>query len=267
LAARLVSDLGMASDNSALVLLHGILMSGNAWQDVVPLLSSYHQVYTPTAAGHRGGPPVQRRPATISDLVDAAEHYLHERGLERPHLAGHSLGGWMAIELARRGRAATVCALAPAGFWSPGGSAQSQAKVRKLVAMGRFARPVRPVAALAMKSATVRRLGLRNGACHADRITAAQSLELLDDIIGCTVNVDDLVGSSEPIAPLNPLPCPVTIAWSENDAIAPVSAWDKIARERVPQASFTILPGVGHVPMIDDPDLVARTILAVTGAG
>ena len=175
----------------------------------------------------------------------------------------------MAIELARRGRAATVCALAPAGFWSAGDSAQSHVKsqVRKFVAMGRFARPVRPVAALAMKSATVRRLGLRNAACHADRITAAQSLELLDDIIGCTVNVDDLVGSSEPIAPLNPLPCPVTIAWSENDAIAPVSAWDKIARERVPQASFTILPGVGHVPMIDDPDLVARTILAVTGAG
>ena len=52
LAARLVSDLRMASDNSALVLLHGILMSGNAWQDVVPLLSNHHQVYTPTAAGH-----------------------------------------------------------------------------------------------------------------------------------------------------------------------------------------------------------------------
>jgi len=250
LAARLVSDLGMASDNSALVLLHGILMSGNAWQDVVPLLSSHHQVYTLTTAGHRGGPPVQRCPATVSDLVDAAECYLDERGLERPHLAGLSLGGWMAIELARRGRAATVCALAPAGFWSAGDSAQSHVKsqVRKFVAMGRFARPVRPVAALAMKSATVRRLGLRNAACHADRITAAQSLELLDDIIGCTVNVDDLVGS-------------------KNDAVVPVPACDEIARERVPQASFIILPGVGHDPMVDDPDLVARTILAVTGAG
>ena len=269
MAARPVSDFRMASDNSALVLLHGILMSGNAWQDVAPLLSNHHQVYTPTAAGHRGGPPVPPRPATVSDLVDAAERYLDERGLERPHLAGLSLGGWMVIELARRGRAATVCALAPAGFWSAGDSAQSQVKnqVSKFVAIGRFAGPVRPVAALAMKSATVRRLGLRTGACHADRITAAQSLELLDDIIGCTVNVDDLVGSDEQIAPLNPLPCPVTIAWSENDAVIPVPACDKIARERVPQASFTILPGVGHDPMIDDPDLVARTIQAVTGAG
>jgi pimeloyl-ACP methyl ester carboxylesterase len=53
----------------------------------------------------------------------------------------------------------------------------------------------------------------------------------------------------------------------ENDEVVPVSACDKISRERVPQAAFTILPGVGHDPMIDDPDLVARTILAVTGAG
>ena len=114
----------------------------------------------------------------------------------------------MAIELARRGRAATVCALAPAGFWSAGDSAQTQVnnQARKFVAMGRFARPVRPVVALAMKSTTVRRLGLRDAACHADRLTAAQSLELLDDIIGCTVKVDDLVGSGEQIAPLNPLP-------------------------------------------------------------
>ena len=135
------------------------------------------------------------------------------------------------------------------------------------MAIGRFARPVRPVVALAMKSATVRRLGLRDAACHADRATAAQSLELLDDIIGSTVKVDDLVGSDEQIAPLTPLPCPVTIAWSENDAVVPVPACDKIARERMPQALFTILPGVGHDPMIDDPGLVARTILAVTGAG
>ena len=36
--------------------------------------------------------------------------------------------------------------------------------------------------------------------------------------------------------------------------------------ERLPQATFKVLTGVGHVPMIDDPGLVARTILAVTGA-
>lgn len=110
----------MASDGSALVLLHGGTASGGAWQDVVPVVSKYHLVYAPTAPGHRGGPPVQRHPATATDLVDWAEGYLDEQGLQRPHLAGHSMGGYMAIELARRGRAATVCAFAPGGFWASG---------------------------------------------------------------------------------------------------------------------------------------------------
>jgi pimeloyl-ACP methyl ester carboxylesterase len=130
--------------------------------------------------------------------------------------------------------------------------------------MKRLARPVRPAVAIVLKSPTLRRIAWRDAACHADRLTAAQGLELLDDAVGCTVNETDLLGSDQQFLRLDPLPCPITIAWSGNDAIIPVSACDTIARERVPQASFATLPGVGHVPMIDDPDLVARTILAVT---
>ncbi|MFI5506338.1 alpha/beta fold hydrolase [Mycobacterium sp. NPDC051804] len=256
----------MPSEKSALVLMHGILMSGSCWQDVVPLLSDHHEVFTPTALGHYGGPPVLRRPTTSGDLVDAAEHYLDQQGLERPHLVGLSLGGWMAIELARRGRAESVCALAPAGFWSAGDRAQSHARkeVRKFVAMGRLASPVRPIVAFAMKSAIVRKIGFRTAACHPDRISAALGAQLLDGIIGATINVDDLLASDEQIAPLDPLPCPITIAWSANDAVVQLSPNDRVARQRVPQASFTVLPGVGHVPFFDDPDLVARTILAST---
>jgi pimeloyl-ACP methyl ester carboxylesterase len=34
--------------------------------------------------------------------------------------------------------------------------------------------------------------------------------------------------------------------------------------DRVSQAEFVVMPGVGHVPMYDDPVLVAATILEVT---
>ena len=115
----------MTSEKPPPVLLHGIAMSGMAWQDVIPLVASHHKVYTPTALGHRGGRPAQRRPSTMTDVVDAAERYLDEQGLQRPHLAGNSMGGYVAIELARRGRAATVCALSPGGFWSLGDGFQS----------------------------------------------------------------------------------------------------------------------------------------------
>ncbi|MFD8100013.1 alpha/beta fold hydrolase, partial [Nocardia fluminea] len=70
----------------------------------------------------------------------------------------------------------------------------------------------------------------------------------------------------EQIASVPELPCPITLAWSEKDAILPPSVNGRIAQERFPRARFEILRGVGHVPMIDDPQLVAATILATTGA-
>src|SRR4029450_4694416 len=102
----------MDSGQSALVLLHGLTMTREtAWREVVPLLADHHEVHVPGALGHRGGPSVQRRPVTMNDVVDAAEHYLDKRGLDQPHLAGNSMGAFMAIELARRGRAAPGWAL------------------------------------------------------------------------------------------------------------------------------------------------------------
>ncbi|MFZ1164099.1 alpha/beta fold hydrolase [Mycobacterium sp.] len=74
-----------------LVLLHPFTSSGRVWDDLVPLLSDYHQVHTPTAIGHRGGSEPQRRPATIADLYDDAERWLDEHGLDRPHLVGTTI--------------------------------------------------------------------------------------------------------------------------------------------------------------------------------
>ena len=62
----------VASEKPPLVLLHPFLLSGSAWHGVIPHLSGHHRVFAPTLLGHRGGPPVQRRPATITDVIDMA---------------------------------------------------------------------------------------------------------------------------------------------------------------------------------------------------
>jgi len=232
-------------------------MSAAAWDEVVPLLVDRFELIVPTAAGHRGGPALTG-PATFTGLVDDAERLLDARGLDAVHVAGNSLGGWMGIELARRGRARSVCALSPAGFWTPGSPdwARPTARIRRV---GVLARATAPAAPLIMRSAALRRFGLRDVAVHGDRLTPEQALGSTRDLLACTA-ARELLRTGESVAPLDPLPCPVTLAWSERDLIFPPHVHGRTARERLPGARYVVLPGVGHVPMVDDPELTARTI-------
>jgi pimeloyl-ACP methyl ester carboxylesterase len=241
-----------------LLLLHGVTMSAAAWSDVAPLLSEHFELLVPTAAGHRGGPRFTGQ-ASIRALTDATEALLDHHGHQSVHIAGNSMGGWMAIELARRGRARSVCAFSPAGFWTPGGPDETRA-TRTIRRLGHLSRAIQPLAPVAFRSAAVRRIGMRDIATHAERLTAGQAVDSLRDLIACDV-ADDLLGTSESVAPLDPLPCPITLAWAEHDRIFPLRANGATAQKRLPHADFVILPGVGHCPMIDDPALCARTIL------
>jgi pimeloyl-ACP methyl ester carboxylesterase len=118
-------------------------------------------------------------------------------------------------------------------------------------------------AAVIYRSSTLRRVILRDLAFRADRITATRALEFIDDGIGCAV-LSDLCAAEWLIEYLEPPPCPITIVWGEKETLLPPGVLDRV--ERIPHASVIVLPDVGHVPMVDDPRLVARTILARTGA-
>ena len=68
--------------------------------------------------------------------------------------------------------------------------------------------------------------------CHGDRISAQRGVEIFDDFLGCTVTHEVFSTDDEQIAPLDPLPCPITVAWSEKDVIVPVAAYGPNARQR-----------------------------------
>jgi pimeloyl-ACP methyl ester carboxylesterase len=245
-----------------LVLLHGMGMSGSAWQETVPQLAGSRSVYTPSALGHRGGPAVQERPATLWDVVDAAERYLDEKKLDRPHLVGNSTGGFVALELARRGRAASVCAFSPAGFWSDELRVRAIKRARLGWASMRFMRRITP---LLLRAPSVRQYVLRDFTLHGERLSAARAVRIAEEFVECTIVTDIADRADEHIALMDPLPCPITIAWAERDTVFPLGLYEATVRDTLPTATFSVLPGVGHVPMLDDPQLVARTILAAIG--
>lgn len=247
-----------------LVLLHGLTNSERVWTHVAPLLTGHHEVIAPTALGHRGGRPSTARPVRIVDVTDDCERLLDELGFSTVHLAGNSMGGWVALELARRGRARSVCALSPAGTWNAGEASQALGRqmIRRTARDVRLSRSALPVLSL---SRGFRRWALRTVAVHGDRFDRAELLGLCDDLLGCTTR-EDLLSTPEQLLPLNPAPCPITLAWSAEDRILPPETNGVIAQARVPEARYISLADVGHIPMIDDPGLVARTILESTAS-
>jgi len=100
-----------------LVLIHGFTDTWATWELVIPRLERDFEVLAVTMPGHAGGPPVSG-PITADTLPDGVAAALDEAGFESAHLAGNSLGGFVALQLATRGRALSVTGLAPAGGWS-----------------------------------------------------------------------------------------------------------------------------------------------------
>src|SRR5437879_2777959 len=104
-----------------MVLLHGFTDTWRTWTPVLAALEAHHDVFAPTLPGHHGGQTVE--PGVefmLSTMVDLVEAQMDGLGFERAHLVGSSLGGWLCLELALRGRALSVVGVCPAGGWEPG---------------------------------------------------------------------------------------------------------------------------------------------------
>jgi len=247
---------------SPLVLLHGMNMSWRAWRPVLPLLEPYHELYVPTLPGHRGGRPMSPGTISVEAIADQLCEQLDEAGLETFHVSGNSLGGWLSLELARRGRARSVVALSPAGGWT------SPRDVRRLIRRFRLGLAIgnRPTLARMTERPRVRRMMLHQAAEHPERFTDAEIAEMFEDAAGCTVvgELLERVRDGGTFTPFEALPCPVRLAWSEHDRTIPFQRYGRPILDALPGAEFVELPGVGHVPMTDDPALVSRTILQVT---
>jgi pimeloyl-ACP methyl ester carboxylesterase len=243
-----------------IVLLHGATSSARVWEPLLPTLRPKYRVFAPSLAGHRDGHPLPAGPAAVVDrIVDAMCRQLDEAAIDTAHMVGNSLGGWVALELARRGRAQSVLALSPAGAW------RSPRDLRRLLVLFRTGAALARINKMPNVAAhqRVRRILLLLMAEHADRMTPAQAAATFEDIAGCTALPEILDGARDngPMKPISHVGCRVRVVWGLNDRMLPFMRYGAPMLAAVPAAEFKLMPGVGHVPMIDDPVLVANTIL------
>jgi len=245
-----------------LVLIHGFTSFWETWEPMLSTLTPQFDVLAPTLLGHAGRPAIPDGVDLISALADDLEEQMDAAGMATAHLAGNSLGGWLAMELMRRGRARSVVALSPAGGWRTVADTKRAARLFRFA--GRMVRFSRPIARFAMRFGILRRLGMRPFALRADRLTLTQMLGAMDGMLA--VEVERFVSIVDyRLEPFPDATVPTLIAWSEYDRTIPSPRYSDLWREVAPFAEFRVLSGVGHVPMVDTPPLVAATIIDWAG--
>jgi pimeloyl-ACP methyl ester carboxylesterase len=247
-----------------LVLIHGIGSRWQMWEPVLERVSAERDVVALDLPGFGFSPAlVHGETPDAAGLAEAVHAFLSGLGLDRPHVAGNSLGGWVSLELARRGAVRSVTALSPAGFASRTESLWSTNALRATRALARL---IRPDAARLAGRSWFRRLAywqMTTGAAHLTSHDVAESISSLADAEGFEATLRALHQQSFRLG--EPLPMPVTIAWGERDRLLLPRQAARAAAE-IPNATIRMLPGCGHIPTYDDPELVAQVLLEGSSA-
>ena len=245
-----------------LVLVHGFSATRNVWEPLLHSLERDHQVLAVNLAGHVGGPEIPAgTDVSVSALVDAVERDMDDAGFATAHLVGNSLGGWISLELAKRGRARSVVAIAPAGGWAQG--TRDEKRLRTLFTRNhRMTSRLLPRVERMMRRPRLRRLLLAQVAARGDRIPAATAAQMIRDSVGCSVYFDlmDAILRDGPPSSFEGITVPVLLVWGSRDRILPPKRYSERLRRMLPDAEWVELKGLGHMPMSDDPQLVSDTI-------
>ena len=248
---------------SPLVLVHGIGSRWQCWEPVIDLLAEHHDVIAVDLPGFGETPldtAVEAGPAGFALWV---ADLLKELGVSDPHVVGNSMGGGVALEMGRNGVASRVTAFSPIGFWRLPGRIWCQGLVTGVRDLGKVLRPALPqlTAVPAAKAVLVGTMMAR-----PSRVSSESALLQAHGVVDCagftgarasfTSYTFDERSQPGALADL-----PVTIAWGTRDYLLTHRTQSRRAREVFPFARHVDLPGLGHIPFSDDPEVCARVIL------
>jgi pimeloyl-ACP methyl ester carboxylesterase len=246
-----------------LVLIHGIGHTWRGWKPVLPFLEPRFDVLAVDLPGfgHSAPLPAGTEP-TPEALADAVERAMEEAGFDQAVLCGNSLGGWIALELARRGRATSVVAISPAGLqhkrekaWGKGVLLAMRWGARNLP--GRDALLNTRLGPILFAGPVVAR------PWRLDPDDFPEVLRLFAEAPGFEATLPHTFDGQ--CKGLNEVEVPVRILWGTGDLLL-LPRQAKRFERLLPNAELRYLKGIGHTPMSDDPELLAELIATTSRA-
>ncbi len=220
----------VAGTGPPLVLVHGLSASGRWWAKNLPALADHFRTYVIDLVGF--GRSRARRRFVLGEAAASLARWLDAIGVERADIVGHSMGGFIAADLA----------------------ADFPRRVSRLVLVDAAALPIE-----------YGRLRHAIGLARSLRYTPIRFLPLLatDAARAGPVTLwkaaNELIASdiSEKIARIA---APTLVVWGEHDALVPLGIGQRLA-QTIPSARLAVIPGAGHNPMWDRPEAFNQEVL------
>lgn len=222
----------VAGEGEPLVLVHGLSGFTRWWDRNMPALTKRYRVYLVDLPGF-GAMRRLRRQFVLTEAASWLSAWMEAVGLERVHLVGHSMGGYISIKLAAE-RPETVDHLV---LVAPAGVPAERSMLGHLVPL-----------ALAARYATLRFLPLL--AYDALRMGPITLWRAARDLLAEDVRED-----------LRKIEAPSLLVWGEDDPLIPPSVGN-LLREEIAHSRLLVLEGAGHVPMFDRPEEFDDALLA-----
>jgi pimeloyl-ACP methyl ester carboxylesterase len=239
-----------------LVLIHGLGADRHVWRPVIDAVAQQRDVIAIDMPGFGESPALdgggRPYPPAMAEWIAGEVAAL---GLERPHVAGNSLGGWVALELALLGAARSVTAIAPAGLWSrPLGPKPTIAR-----RVGKLLLPVLPAI---LRTGVGRSLALAGSVAYPRRVPGAEATQLVRAYLSAPdFTAVNAAMRSTKFEQLDAIDVPLTFGWPTRDRLISKP-------RRLPRGSHSVtLEGCGHIPMWDDPEAVAELLLSGSRTG
>lgn len=241
-----------------LLLVHGLGASLRIWDPQIERLARERDVIAVDMPGFGDSPVLAGGEApTPWALAAALTRLCGELGVARPHVAGNSLGGWVAIEMAKRDEAASLCLISPAGLW------RRPLGPRSVNTRG-AAKLLKPFVGPLMRNRRAREALLRTTAARPALIPPEEARELITTWIDAPgYDAANAEMRTHICTDLDRVTVPTTIAWGEHDRLLAPARPER----RPPGSRFLILDGCGHTPNWDEPELIAELLLEASAAG
>ena len=253
----------MRGAGDPLLLVHGTGSSLRVWDPVVDRLSARRTVISVDLPGFGSSPPLTASgpPPTPAGFARVLSELLRDLGHGTAHLAGNSVGGWTALEMARLGSARSVVALSPAGLWARHAPLYD---VLSLRATRLFTRLLDPLMPALLSRPLGRKVAMWQTVARPESVPPDAAVEIAR-AFGRSPGFDEHLNATirERFVGCRSVAVPVTVAFGERDRLL-LRHQSRHRDQLPPQTRWFELPGCGHVPTHDDPALVAEVILRGT---